>query len=108
MRWINSLSAIAALCLGTTDNISLAQHHHHHGSYWNSGHYDYHPAHYDVHRNHLHYHPGHYDYHTGPHVQFGGQTFFIRADTATDRRGVRRSSRNRSSTRSRFSRSRAT
>ena len=68
MRWIISLSAVAALCWGSSANVALAQHHHHHGSYWNSGHYDYHPAHYDVHRNHLHYHPGHYDYHTGPHV----------------------------------------
>ena len=73
MRWIISLSAVAALCWSGTANFALAQHHHHHGSYWNSGHYDYHPAHYDVHRNHLHYHTGHYDYHTGPHVSFGGR-----------------------------------
>ena len=76
MRWIIPLSAVAALCWSGTANVALAQHHHHHGSYWNSGHYDYHPAHYDVHRGHLDYHPAHSDYHRGPHVSFGGQNFY--------------------------------
>lgn len=76
MRWIISLSAVAALCWGAAGNVAVAQHHHHHGSYWNSGHYDYHPGHYDVHRGHLDYHPGHSDYHRGTHGSFGGQNFY--------------------------------
>lgn len=75
MRWLISLSAVAALVGGMSSGPAMAQHHHHHGSYW-GGHYDYHPAHYDVHGNHLHYHPGHYDYHRGPHVSFGGQSYY--------------------------------
>ncbi len=76
MRLLISLSVIAALCWGAAENIALAQHHHHHGSYWNSGHYDYHPGHYDVHRGHLDYYPGHYDYHRGSHGSFGGQNYY--------------------------------
>ena len=77
MRWLLGLSVAAIVGLATTGNMAFAQHHHHHGgSYWNSGHYDYHPAHYDVHRGHLDYHPGHYDYHRGPHVSFGGQSIY--------------------------------
>lgn len=77
MRWLLGLSLAAVVGLATTGNMAFAQHHHHHGgSYWNSGHYDYHPAHYDVHRGHLDYHPGHYDFHRGPHVSVGGQNFY--------------------------------
>ncbi|MFM9962585.1 MAG: hypothetical protein ACKV2Q_15340 [Planctomycetaceae bacterium] len=70
MRWLISLSAVAALFCGVSDNVALAQHRHHsHGhSYWGSGHH-YSPAHIDVHRGHLDLHSGH---HSTPIIPFGG------------------------------------
>ena len=51
MRWIISLSAVAALCCGTMVSVAQAQHHHHGGSYWGSGNY-YSPGHIDINLGH--------------------------------------------------------
>lgn len=74
MRWLISLSAVAALFCGASGNVALAQHrHHNHGhSYWGSGHH-YSPAHIDVHRGHLDLHSGH---HSTPIVPFGGHNHY--------------------------------
>ena len=70
MRWIISLSAVAALCCGTMVSVAQAQHHHHGGSYWGSGNY-YSPGHIDINLGHG-YVSGHSGYYATPIVPFGG------------------------------------